>query len=360
MVVEIVPGPDREAVRAAVREAGHRYIERLGWAVFLQQRGPDGVIRSLRMCDACRTTWHDRASCPHPECHGLYAATTDHDAFDRLWREHPEGDVLAVRTGRASGIFVVDFDLKHDAPAAYDAWGEATGHEWTFPATLRQRTKSGGFHLVYRLPETGGDDGGPPVVRSRNAVTLRGVDVKAEGGLFVVDPTPGYEWVERRLPAEPGDDVLRWALDAPVHRSAKRAARTSSPLVGRLGRSAGGRSPGGVDLRSASLVGCPAGERDWYVNAVCFALRVADTPWDEAVEILRDEWSHLEHPAGDEFRWEWCLYKLERVWRDVAPDPGVAAGTRWARGAAAGERSTNPAPGERVQVGRKTIVRRGA
>lgn len=343
MTTSIIPGASRRGDRDAVRDAGHRYIDRLGWAVFLERRGSDGVIRSLRMCDECRSTPHSRDECAHPACHGFYAGTTDHDTFDRLWYEHPEGNVLAVRTGQASGIFVVDFDLKHDAPAAHDNWSEATGHDWAFPMTLRQTTKSGGFHLVYSLPPG-------ETVRSRNAVTLRGVDVKGEGGLFVVDPTPGYEWHERVLPTEPSAEVLRWAASAPVHRTAQRV-RTTSHLTTKLARVTTGISPSGVTLRDASLGGCPAGERDWYVNAVAFALRIADTPWAEALDIMRDELEHMENPEGDEFRWEWCLYKLNRVYRDVQPDRVVSAGARWVRGAT----STTP-DGTRVQsVGRVTL-----
>lgn len=307
-----------------MRREGHNYVDRLGWAVFLQQRGPDGVIRSLRMCDVCRTTPHDRERCEHPACHGFYAATTDHDAFERLWREHPEGDVLAVRTGQASGVFVVDFDLKHNGPAAHDDWSALTGLEWSFPRTLRQRTKSGGFHLVYRLPTP------DTLIKSRNAITLPGVDVKAEGGLFVVDPTPGYEWHERVLPTDAGADVVRWAATAPTHRSSRGVARTSKlmertrrPLTTRL-------TPNGETIARMSTFGSvPIGERDAYINTVVWLLRTHGHAWSDAVEILRDEWTHMEHPDGDEFRWEWCLYKLERVWRDVKPDPVIARGVAW-------------------------------
>lgn len=316
---------DRRALREAVRAAGHRYIDALGWAVFLEKRGTDRIY-SLKMCDECANTYHDRATCPHPACHGLYAATTDHDAFERLWEQRPEGDVLAVRTGAASGIFVVDFDLKHEAPQAHDRWAEATGCDWYFDRTLRQTTKSGGFHLVYRYPRDG--EG----IRSRNSVTLRGVDIKGDGGLFRVDPTPGYSWLERVLPSVASDEVVDWARNAPVHRSAE-SRRARSRLVSRIRSGSGGTSTSGISMKEASLAGCPVGDRDWYVNAVAFMLRKEDVPWTEAVEIMRDEFDRLEKPEGDEWRWEWCMYKLTRAWRDVVPDRTVATGTRWARSA---------------------------
>jgi hypothetical protein len=342
----IIPGVpangDQSELREAVRREGHNYIDRLGWAVFLQQSGSDGVIRSLRMCDACRSTYHDRETCHHPACHGFYAATTDHDVFDRLWHEHPEGNRLAVRTGQASGIFVVDFDLKHDAPTAHDHWSEIIGTPgagstsstnstnstsgWSFPTTLCQTTKSGGFHLVYRLPTP------DTIIRSRNAVTLPGVDIKAEGGLFVVDPSPGYNWRERILPAKAGENVITWANTASTHRNSRKTARASE-LVKRARRPLTTRlSPDGETIaRMSTLGGVSVGERDQYVNMVVWLLRTHGHEWDDALEILHDEWAHMEHPDGDEFRWEWCLYKLERVWRDVQPDPVVARGVAWVK-----------------------------
>lgn len=319
--------------RETVRTAGHLYIDKLRWAVFLQSRGTDDVIRSLRMCDACRNAWHNRERCSHPACHGLYAATTNHEEFDQLWTQRQEGNVLAVRTGRASGIFIVDFDLKHDAPAAHDNWGEATGLPWSFPLTLRQTTKSGGFHLVYRLPTP------ETVIRSRNAVTLRGVDIKADGGLFVVDPTPGYSWHSRVLPTVAPPEVVEWATSAPVHRSAVSPRRTFSRLIAQCAQYrrnfvlTARSHDSGITLQEATLAGCPVGERDWFINSAAYSLRICGTSWENAVSILREEWSCLEQPPGDVFEWEWCLYKLQRIWRDVLPDHSVVAGTRWLRAA---------------------------
>jgi len=320
---EVYPAGD------VIRAAGHRYIAERGWAVFPERTGPDGVRRSLPMCPACRATPHRPDACPHTTCHGLYAGTRDPDAWDRTCDAFPDADVLAVRTGRASGIFVVDFDVKHGGPEAHDAWEEVTGLPWSFPNTLRQRTRSGGFHLVYALPN--GTD-----VRSRNAVTRRGVDVKAEGGLVIVPPSPGYEWLNDLAPRPPSPEVTEWARTAPVFRSGTRrrlGVVTAQRVGSRVGTDAGTRL-----VRLVTDV-VPVGSRDEFVNNVAFLLRKAGLAWDDAREVMREQHALLEHPEGDEFRWEWCEYKLRKVWRDVKPDPVAAAGRSWydrARGFGAG------------------------
>lgn len=373
--MDIIPRDGAREANRAVREAGRRYQNELGWAVFLQRVGADGVRRSLPMCDPCRTRAHDRTTCPHRTCHGFYAATRDPGEWDRMCDAFPDTDALCVRTGRASGIFVVDFDEKHGGPEAHDRWGEATGLGWSFGETLRQRTRSGGFHLVYRLP--GGHDS-EVSIRSRSGVTVRGVDTRGEGGLVCVAPSGGYDWQLASWPEpgalaealrEPSAEVLDWALTAPLRRD-RRTRAGDTRLTRRLGdRLNAGLTTAPGTLADASRAGCKAGGRDEYVNSLVFLLRKTGVGYDEAAGILRDEWNRMEHPEGDEFRWEWCVYKLDRVWRDVAPDLTTSAGRSWleqARDRARGEPPGGDAGGAEgtaadvVTVGRVTTTRRSA
>lgn len=349
---------ETETVRA-VREAAQTYAREYGWAVFPQRTGSDGVRRSLPMCPDCRERAHDARTCTHRLCHGLYAATTDPAALAAAWDAFPDADCLCVRTGRArpgegeaSGLLVVDFDAKHDGPETHDRWPEVSGLGWTFPETLRQRTKSGGFHLVYRLPD-GAD------CPSRNAVTTRGVDVKATGGLVVVAPSAGYRWLTRGVrPAEATPELLDWARSAPVWRARRaggarafagpRGLRTGS-LVGSAGLTLGEILAG---------EGCPAGGRDEFVNALVFQLRKIGLERGAAEDFCRDVWSRglVEQPDGDEFRWEWVLYKIDHVWRTVEPDPLTRTGREWLASALVGDAGSRDSRG----TARVTVVRRGS
>lgn len=110
---------------------------------------------------------------------------------------------VAIVAGEVSGgIEVIDIDVKNDP----------TGRVWDeFRAILQQknpdlyakltiqRTMSGGYHIIYRCPSPGRnqklawhefDDG------SRKEI----IETRAEGGYFVVWPTPRYELIMGNLP----------------------------------------------------------------------------------------------------------------------------------------------------------------
>lgn len=154
--------------------------------------------------------------------HGVRDASRD----VRAWRERPAANV-GVATGQASGIVVVDLDVKNgvNGPAEFDRMrgSNAIGRTGTV------RTPSGGWHLYYLWP-----DGGGPVPNKIGV--LPGVDIKGDGGYVVAPPSallipgmsrPGemrggatvpipYEWVRGcacRLAVVP-EWMQAWALAA--------------------------------------------------------------------------------------------------------------------------------------------------
>ena len=103
-----------------------------------------------------------------PTCgHGLLDATTDATVLRELWRRHG-GELVAVRTGQASGIDVFDIDGHRDARN----WWYA--HRAELPVTRVHRTRSGGLHLVFRHAHG---------LRCSTSKLARGIDVKADGRL---------------------------------------------------------------------------------------------------------------------------------------------------------------------------------
>jgi hypothetical protein len=133
------------------------------------------------------------------------------------------GGLLAIRTGTAAGLAVVDIDPRNG--------GQADPALMTPTATVA--TGGSGWHLYYRHP------GGPllPALPDRP-----GVDVKAEGGYVVAPPSarPGtgrrYQWVSGRDVAEM-PPALRAALTPPPA-----AARPAPPGGPPPTRRAGGIS----------------------------------------------------------------------------------------------------------------------
>jgi hypothetical protein len=151
-------------------------------------------------------------SCECLTCHGFYAATTDVARLAAMLAKVP-GGLLAIRTGTASGLAVVDVDPRN---------GGQVDRELMAP-TATVATGGGGWHLYYRHP----GHSLLPALPGRP-----GVDVKADGGYVVAPPSvhPGtrrpYRWVGGR-----GVDEMAPALRAVLTPSPQPAPRALSGPV---------------------------------------------------------------------------------------------------------------------------------
>jgi hypothetical protein len=199
-----------------------------GWPVFVLGRSK----RPVANCLACHTAGpgHDPAGCGCLTCHGFYAATTDPARLAAMLARVP-GGLLAIRTGRVSGLVVVDIDPRN---------GGQLDHGLMTP-TAAAATGGGGWHLYYRHPGTAAT----PTLAGHP-----GIDIKADGGYAVAPPSihPGtrrpYRWVGGRGVAEmppalraaltPAAEPARPALSGPP--PTRRAGGISSPdaLLGSL------------------------------------------------------------------------------------------------------------------------------
>lgn len=87
-------------------------------------------------------------------------------------------------------IEAVDIDIKHDPKKsiAADLLESIEAFGLRMPGVV-QKTKSGGFHLIYRCPEP---EGNLKLARRRgNKEAI--IETRGKGGLLFVAPTPGYE-----------------------------------------------------------------------------------------------------------------------------------------------------------------------
>lgn len=280
-------------------ECAMTYVHR-GWKVFVLGAGKTPVPN----CRACAEAGpgHDPESCTCLTCHGFYAATLDPSRIEMMLLLHPTGH-LAVRTGAASGIIVLDAEGGSDSPdlpsgvQTLDEW--ELWHSWSLPQTLIAQTPSGGIHLYIMYAEG---------VKSRNRV-MPGVDVKADGG-YVLLPCGGEDriWLNELPLAAPSTHLLEWL------RTAK-------------GGNRGGSGPGGLtagyDYAEFAKNGVPGGHRDEFFNDMCFRLRKAGATRTEAEAELRKHWERAAQPPDARYHmpWEHVLYKVTRVWRTVEEDP---------------------------------------
>lgn len=131
---------------------------------------------------------------------GLKAATTDAETVRGWWQRWPTANV-AIRTGRESGVIVLDVDVQHGGGATL---AELERKHGRLPATAETLTGGGGKHLFFRHP---GHE-----VRNSSGRLGAGLDVRGDGGYVCVPPSVhengrAYKWtrtLERKVDDPPG------------------------------------------------------------------------------------------------------------------------------------------------------------
>ncbi|MDP9362896.1 MAG: bifunctional DNA primase/polymerase, partial [Chloroflexota bacterium] len=133
-----------------------------------------------------------KASCDRPAKHpipatGLKSASDDPAKIDRWWTQYPKANI-AVATGSASGLVVVDID----GPKGEEQVG---GLEIPRTAVARSGRADGGRHVYFLHPQF-------PVKSDASVLgTNTKVDVRADGGYAILPPSVHetgnrYAWVE--------------------------------------------------------------------------------------------------------------------------------------------------------------------
>lgn len=268
--------------------------------------------------------------CPSPAKHpigalapnGVKNATVDMGVVRDWWSAFPLANV-ATACGKGSGFTVVDLDLKGEEDGEWnlDAW--AAGSDIELPQTLTAETGSGGRHLFFQYVEG---------VKNLNP-WLPGVDVRNDAGYVLLAPSSHisggvYRWLSAQGVDTPVEEMP--AGMAVALKSAKSARRKGG------GTGGAGAAPA-YDYREAVRSGPPAGARDAFFNARAYELRMSDWRYEDALADLRRLWELTPQPADrTTFGWEDALGKLDRVWREVTPEPlpegdVVALETRRAR-----------------------------
>lgn len=233
-------------------DAAHHYAAR-GWGVFPCHE-PTAAGCSC-----------DRSDCGSPAKHprtrrGLYYATTDPGLITRWWRRWPTANV-AVRTGSASGLLVLDVDPEHGGLAALVELQQTHG---ALPPSLAVRTGGGGRHHWFVHP--GGH------VRNSAGLLGPGLDIRGDGGYVIAPPSihaagGRYVWAsEVPLASAPG-----WLLSRCLERP-PRAVQPTGVLYRPQDNDVGAWAAAAFQGELNRLRAATAGNRNHTLNRAAFAL----------------------------------------------------------------------------------------
>lgn len=111
--------------------------------------------------------------------HGFHDASTNAEQIGAWWSSVPSAS-LAIPTGRASGVVVVDVDV-HGRVNGYEAAARAKHAGLLSGWELMARTPSGGMHLYYPATDA---------VEQRSwQAAGSGIDFRGDGGYIIVPPS---------------------------------------------------------------------------------------------------------------------------------------------------------------------------
>lgn len=159
--------------------------------------------------------------------HGVKDATCDAAKVAEWWSANPDANI-GLACGESSGVWVVDIDIRPEKNV--DGIDSVRKSGKRLPDTLKQKTPSGGVHLVYKC------DGERPA--NKNGFLL-GVDIRGDGYYIVVAPSVidgrTYEWCNAGTPLAEFPDDFKARRPAPSVFSSVPPACTvpSTPAIDR-------------------------------------------------------------------------------------------------------------------------------
>lgn len=234
--------------------------------------------------------------------HGCTDASTDVPTIRGWWARWPTAAV-GVATGAASGLWVLDSDVKNgmNGEQTLDSLVAAHGD---IPDAPTVKTPSGGYHRWFRWPSG---------VAVKNSVCRigEGLDVRGDGGYVIAPPSPGYEWSEFEDAAIP--DAPRWLVTLVTAREGREAStvalasivipnsrrnQTLARLAGNMRRMGFGRDVIEPALQTTNTTRCSPPVSDLEVSRI--AQSICRYEPDQVTVALIEGWVQELFPeAGD-------------------------------------------------------------
>lgn len=166
-----------------LRDAARALMEN-GRPVFLIS-GEKIPYRNCQDCKGKRVGDPDHEICPclpsnggTGMCHGFYAATTKYEIFEGWLEEHPDCQMIAMPTGRETGIFVMEYDPKNGGDLSYN---ELIA-EHNSITTETNMSPGGGLHHLFEMPNW-------DIQGGINGKLWPGIDIKGSGGYVLMPPS---------------------------------------------------------------------------------------------------------------------------------------------------------------------------
>jgi len=189
---------------------------------------------------------------------GFHDATTNPATIRRWWNANPSYNI-GVRTGMASGFFVLDIDGA-EGERNLDQLQQQHGF---LPATA-EATTARGRHLWFRCAA--------PIPCSAGRIAS-GVDVRADGGYVVAPPSvhPSgrrYAWRSECSLAE----APSWLLDLARKKPTITQQALAKVRLARMAVSPGNYGAAALQAEIAALAGAPQGQRNHALNRAAFSL----------------------------------------------------------------------------------------
>ncbi|BEQ14413.1 bifunctional DNA primase/polymerase [Desulfoferula mesophila] len=158
-------------------------------------------------------------------------ASSDPQQIEEWWGQWPDANV-GILTGAASGIFVLDVDMKpdKDGEASLAALEKKQG---SLPPTVMAHTGSGGRHFFFKYPQRG------EIGNSAGRIGP-GLDVRGDNGYVVAPPSDHisggvYAWDEDHHPDDMKPaEAPQWLLDKIKSQKQPRPVQKSSAGQGKL------------------------------------------------------------------------------------------------------------------------------
>ena len=179
-------------VELPCRTAALHYAKEFGWKLF-----------PARMEEGKKWSWLSAEFAPGGENWGM---SNDPEQLQSnfnnpRWRQKCG---IGIPTGAVNGIFVLETDTVegHDVDGA-SALQVLEDEHGTLPATLMAESPSGSVHRYFNHPGA----------RLRSCTLVRGVDVKADGGMVVAPPSVRADGAYRWLNDLPIADAPDWLVD---------------------------------------------------------------------------------------------------------------------------------------------------
>lgn len=235
---------------------------------------------------------------------GFKSATNDINKIVEWWSNSP-GALIGVPTGANSTFWVLDIDIKdgRDGKQSLSDYMNKLGTT-DLPNTLRQRTASGGYQLLFKW-----NDERP--VRNGTELLFRGsgLDVRGEGGYIIVPPSARLlndVWVEYTWQDQDEEiaDAPDWLYDLVTNPPAADSSSSKS-------------SHQRINLEQLYRETIPKGTRDDTLFRIACKLRSLDVPHEVAMFVVQRFGERCE-PYDAEVR-ELVTEKVDGVYDRYTP-----------------------------------------